>query len=295
MSETILYVVIALLAVTLLVFGVKIYFLRKTLKELDEGLTDKLDTDTNTPVSLSGLDLYSRKLATDLNRQIERLRKEQHAYESKNADIKNAVTNIAHDIRTPLTAINGYLELFEKVELSEEETRWFSIIRERTDNLKELAEDLFSYSVACTDAESLKLEKLCINEELENALAGFYGAFKSEGIEPEIEITEQPVYRMLDRKAFGRIVNNLLSNALKYSGGDLKVSLSDAGIISISNHATKLENTDVARLFDRFYTIQTAKGSTGLGLSIARMLTEKLGGEIKASLEHQDLIIRVFF
>lgn len=295
MPEFVIYVLCLCLFIVVCVLLFKLHTMRRALKEICDGLNEKLDTDTNTLISISSLDCCSRKIASDLNKEIIRLRKEQHKYENRNNDIKVAVTNIAHDIRTPLTAINGYLELFEKSELKSEEKRWLSIIRERTDNLSELTDELFAYSLAYSEAENMHLEEICINEELANILAGFYAALKSNNIEPEIMITEEMIYRRLDKKAFGRIINNLLSNVLKYSSGDLKISLDNNGVIQILNKADKLTSNDVAKLFDRFYTVRTAKGSTGLGLSIARMLTEKLNGEIEAYLENNYLVIKLYW
>ena len=88
--------------------------------------------------------------------------------------------------------------------------------------------------------------------------------------------------RSLDRAALSRVLGNLLANALKYSAGDLDVVLSPDGAITLSNAAPALDEVQVGRLFDRFYTVETGRGSTGLGLSIARSLTERMGGTISA-------------
>ncbi len=295
MSLTVLYSAIVVLLSAILVLVWKIYSLRRALREIDEGLQDKLSSDTNTPISLSGLDWYSRKLASDLNRQIKILKREQQKYETKNDDIKTAVNNIAHDIRTPLTAIYGYLELFEPDRLEEKEQKWLGIIKARTDNLKELTEELFFYSLAYAEAEELKPEKICVNDELSEVLAGFYGAMKSAGIEPRIDLPNEKVFRNLDIKAFDRIISNLINNALKYSTGNLIIRLDKKGLITFCNNTNGMTSTDVGRLFERFYTVETAKGSTGLGLSIARMLTEKMKGNITAKLEDNSLVIELLF
>lgn len=295
MPEIALYVVIAVLSVIVLILLGKLHMLRKTIKEIDEELTAKLDIDTNTQVSISGLDSFARKLAVNINQNLLKLRREKQKYETKNDEIKVAVTNIAHDIRTPLTAANGYLELLSDADLTDEEREWLKVIVEKTDELKGLTEELFSYSTAYSEVENLKLERICLNDEVENAIAGFYGALKSANIEPEIEITETKLYRQLDRKAFLRIVNNLLGNALKYSEGDLTIKLDDTGTLSISNFARNMTAMDVNHLFERFFTVWTAKGSTGLGLSIAKLLTEKMNGKISASLEESLLVIKVEF
>lgn len=295
MKETVLYFIIAALVAAVLFLLFRLFMLRKTVREIDEQLKEKLDIDTNKTISISGLDRYTRCLASDINKQLKKLKKEQRYYENKNDELKVAVTNIAHDIRTPLTAISGYLELFEKAELSEQEKRWMKVICARTNDLKEFTDELFSYSVAYSEQENLKLENLCLNNELADVLAGFYGALKSAGIEPDINITETEIYRKLDRKAFGRIVNNLLSNALKYSAGDLSITLDDSGIIVLSNITENMTPVDAMKLFERFYTVRTAKGSTGLGLSIAKMLTEKMKGTIEAELVKNVLTIKLTF
>lgn len=293
MPETVTYFIIAALAAAVLVLTGRLHVLRKTIREIDEGLNERLDIDTNTQVSISSLDRYTRKLASDINGELKRLKKEQQKYESKNTELKTSITNIAHDIRTPLTAINGYLELFRDAEINEKERNWLSIIQERTDNLKELADDLFAYSVASVEQENLTLEQVSLNDELAATIAEFYGAFKSAQIEPEIEIPDEPVYRTLDKKALGRILSNLFSNTLKYSSGDFKVSLKPDGIITLSNRAEGMTAVDAEKLFERFYTVQTAKGSTGLGLSIARMLTERMNGTISAEYKEKKLSITI--
>lgn len=295
MPQSVLFVIIAVLLVASLILTAKLHSLRKTVREIDEGLNERLDIDTNTPVTVSSLDGYTRKLAYDINRELLKLKKEQQKYESKNTELKNAVTNIAHDIRTPLTAINGYLELFEASELSDKERKWLSIISERTDNLKELADELFAYAVANVEKDSLSLERVCVNDELAAVLAGFYGAFKSAGIEPEVEIPEENVFRMLDKKAFGRIINNLLNNALKYSAGNLRISLDIKGNIELSNPVEGMTAVDAKKLFERFYTVQTAKGSTGLGLSIAKLLTESMKGTIEVEYDNNLLTFTISF
>lgn len=291
----ILYVVLAAMAAIILILIGKLHILRKTLREIDEGLIQKSEIDTNTPVSISGLDYYARKLTCDINKELALLKKEQRKYRTKNDEIKTAITNIAHDIRTPLTAINGYLEILSASELNDSQRKQLDVIQERTENLKELTEELFSYSLAYAQAEELKYEDFSLGEELANTIASFYGALKLENIEPQITITESPVIRHLDKKAFGRIISNLINNSIKYSSGDLKVTLNEDGCISISNKTSGMNATDVARLFERFYTLQTAKGSTGLGLSIARLLTEKMNGEITAALDSTYLTIQLSF
>lgn len=133
------------------------------------------------------------------------------------------------------------------------------------------------------------------NEVLEKSLLGMYGTLSSHGITPDIEIPEAQVIRVLDKNALHRVFDNILNNAAKYSDGDLCIKLCLNGTILFSNKADELNCVQVEKLFDRFFTVDTAKGATGLGLSIARLLTEKMGGYINAGYENGELNISVRF
>lgn len=113
------------------------------------------------------------------------------------------------------------------------------------------------------------------------------------GITPTISLPETPVLRILDHTALSRVFANLLSNAIKYSAGDLKIFLSERGEILFSNSSKDLNSIQVEKLFDRFYTVETVQNSTGLGLSIARTLIEKMHGTISASYEKGRLMIYI--
>ena len=169
------------------------------------------------------------------------------------------------------------------------------MIRERTDTMRDLTEELFRYSVIVGTADELNCEKTCLNDILEQSLAGSYAMLSEHGIVPDIEISAQPVMRQLDRQALRRIFDNILINAAKYSDGDLKIGLSPYGTVSFENSAKDLDAVQTAHLFDRFFTVNTARGGTGLGLSIAKLLTEKMGGSIAAQYRKGKLSICVLF
>ena len=185
----------------------------------------------------------------------------------------------------------GYLDLLEQEPQSEKTARYLAVIRERTDAMRSLTEELFRYSVIISTADALKKEPVCLNDVLEQSLAGFYGALSARGITPEIRMPEQAVARQLDTAALRRVFDNILSNAVKYADGDLAVSLLPDGTVTFSNSAPSLSRVQAERLFDRFYTVETARDATGLGLSIARLLVEKMGGVITASYENGRLHI----
>ena len=295
------WVVLIIIALAFCVVGSLLYLLslRASLKEVAWELNDKLKTDTNTLISISSGDRAMRTLASEINCQLQALRKERLKLQHGDMELKNAVTNISHDLRTPLTAICGYLDLLAQQPQSEASERYLSVIRERTDAMRGLTEELFRYSVIAGTTEELHFEPVCLNDILEQSLAGFYGMLSERGIVPDIALSEQQIERTLDRHALRRIFDNILSNAVKYSDGDLSVRLSPDGTVWFENHAKDLDAMQTAHLFERFYTVQTARNTarsgTGLGLSIAKLLTEKMGGNIAAEYNIGKLSISVRF
>lgn len=283
---------LALAALCLLAY---LLVLRHSLREAAEELDEKLRTDTNTLISISSGDRAVRALAARLNRQLQALRRERLRLHSGNAELTAAVTNVSHDLRTLLTALCGYLDLLEQEPQTEAAARYLAVIRERTDAMRALTEELFRYFVLTATADELHTEPVCLNDVLEQGLAGFYGALSARGITPSVQLPEEKVIRPLDAAALRRVFDNILSNAAKYSDGDLAVVLAPDGSVTFSNHASALSRVEAARLFDRFYTVDSARGSTGLGLSIAKLLTEKLHGTISADYENETLRICIAF
>lgn len=290
-----LWVLIGSLAFAIITLLVKIYLLQKAAKEIEDAFADRLITDTNTLITISSRDKYMRSLAKTINVQLRKLRTERHRFQQGDMELKNAVTNISHDLRTPLTAICGYLDMMEQEEMSEETERYIKIIRERADMLTRLTEELFRYSVIMTTESDMVTETVVLNDVLEESIAAFYTALCERNITPNIQITEQKIVRNLDSSALSRVFSNLLNNAIKYSDGDLDITLTDAGEIWFTNTASGLNEVQVGKLFDRFYTVESARKSTGLGLAIARTLVEQMGGTISAGYEENRFHICIVF
>ncbi len=272
----------------------KLRLLQKSADEIGAAFSERLETETNTLIDISSRDRHMRRLAEGVNAQLRQLRAQRLRYQQGDAELKSAVTNISHDLRTPLTAISGYLELLEREELSPRAEDCLSVIRNRTEVLEQLTEELLRYSADAAE-EELRPELLSLRAVLEESLAAAYVQLTERGIQPEISLPEDPVERRLDRAALSRVFGNILSNAAKYSAGDLRVTLTEDGRVLFENAAPGLERVQLERLFDRFYTVESARRSTGLGLSIARLLTERMGGQISARLREGRLCIQVKF
>ncbi|HOO33889.1 MAG TPA: HAMP domain-containing sensor histidine kinase [Thermotogota bacterium] len=274
---------------------IKLFLLKKAVREIEEGFADRLTTETNTLIDISCGDKQMKKLASAINGQLRKLRDDRHRFQLGDTELKNAVTNISHDLRTPLTAICGYLDLLEREEKSEAVERYLEIIRERSEIMKQLTEELFRYSVIITTDSNKAMESVVLNHVLEESLAAFYTSLNEHRIIPHIQIPEKKIVRQLDHSALSRVFSNLLSNAVKYSDGDLEIILSETGEITFANTAEGLDEVQVGQLFNRFYTVEVARKSTGLGLAIAKTLIEQMNGTLSAKYENSQLQISILF
>ena len=282
------------LAVIVVILAIKIRIMQKSMDEICDCISEHLCSDTNQLITVSSSDKYVRHLASEIARQLAELRRRQRQYISGDRELKEAVTNISHDLRTPLTAICGYLELLKDEEMTASARRYVAQIGSRTEALKTLTEELFRYSVI-SSVSDLKYERVNVGRVLEDTLISFYGTLEQKHIAPEITLSDREVVRLLDPSALSRIFGNIITNAVKYSDGDFAVTMTEKGEITFSNAASALSSVEVGRLFDRFYTVDSARKSTGLGLSIAKLLTERMGGSISAEYKENGLAIKLCF
>lgn len=290
-----LWAVIGLMVVIIFALLVKIRILQKAAREIENAFAHRLITDTNTLMDISSRDRYMRSLANSINIQLRKLRTQRRRFQQGGAELKDAITNISHDLRTPLTAILGYLDLLEQEETSETAEGYIGVIRDRAEMLMQLTEELFCYSVIISGEQEPLRESVVINSLLEESVAAFYTALNERNITPVIRMPEAKVIRTLNRSSVSRVFSNLLNNAIKYSDGDLTITLYETGEIVFANTASRLNEVQAGKLFDRFYTVEAARKSTGLGLSIARTLVEQMNGTISARYENHRLSIHILF
>lgn len=290
-----LWVLLGLAAVVIGLLAAKIFLMRKAAGEIAQSLGEKLRADTNTLIDISTRDRAMRALASAVNRELRRLRELRRRYQQGDLELKAAVANISHDLRTPLTAICGYLELLEGEEKAPKAAEYLEIIQGRALLLRQLTEELFRYCMVLSDPGDLAPEPISLNAVLESSLAAFYAELTGRGVQPVVHMPPEKVVRRLDRAALSRVFSNLLSNAAKYSDGDLEITLTPGGAVVFANSSRSLSSVEVQKLFDRFYTVEAARKSTGLGLSIARALAERMGGELAAEYREGKLYITAYF
>lgn len=288
-----IYTAFIILLLILIYVLIKLFFINKSIREIRTNMSEILNSDTNNLITISTNNKEIRKLTNDLNNELKNLRIQKLQYESGNQELKRNITNISHDLRTPLTAINGYIDLIKENNKKEKQKEYIEIIERKTNDLIELTESLFDFSKTIDNGIEIKKENNCINELLEESLANYYIIFTENNIQPKIEICEEKIYRNIDKNSIIRVFENILSNVTKYSNGDFQVILEKNGKIIFSNKATTLDATTVEKIFDRYYTVENAQKSTGLGLSIAKKLIELNNGRISGKYIKGKIIIEI--
>ncbi len=265
-------------------------FLRNQIKNTRQQLEFMSQNQTNMRLTSDMPEGEFNKLIDSINNIVDISKKIQISSTSAEKNLKEAITNISHDIRTPLTSMDGYFQLLTNSDNMQEREHYISIIRGRIENLKDMLEELFTYTKLQNDAFVLETDKIDLSKTLLDTLFTFYDEFRQRNFEPNIDIDEKHLYICGNSEAVRRTVQNLLRNALEHGGNTINLSLKAAeskAFLSCSNDVSAPDNIDMSQIFTRFYKADSARthSSTGLGLAIAKGLTEKTGGQISAKLE----------
>ncbi|MFC0418523.1 HAMP domain-containing sensor histidine kinase [Cytobacillus solani] len=297
-SEDMYYITLFICAAVALLFLTRYYRLKKEIKSTARQLRELNNKITGKKINLTLFDRDLEELAKEINDQIDETKRANAEKMRTENELKQAVANISHDIRTPMTSILGYIQLLESDEhTSENRSAYFEIVKNGALRLKDLLEDFFELSIIESADYPLNVETISLNNLVFDVLAGFYEEFNQRGLEPSIHIPEKDIRMKADSSAVKRVIENLVLNAVKHSKGNVKIQLdqlSSTVQLIISNPVHQLSEKDVHLLFDRFYKGDKTRSekSTGLGLSIAKSLMLKMNGKLTAELKENQLYMK---
>ena len=287
-----LFIIVCIITIILVI---KIIVMKNGIKEIEEKFDFVIKSDTNSLITISTNDSNLKNLAKKINLNLKKIRKLEIQYNQENEELKRSITNISHDLRTPLTAIRGYLDLIGDNNLSKKQKDYLSYIDDKTKILITLTEQLFNFSKSLEVYKNIDKQDVVLNNILEETICTFYDLFIQNNIIPRISITKEKIIKRINKDMLKRILENIISNAIKYSDEFLEIKLNKDGTIIFKNRTNNLDKTSVEKIFDRYYTVENARKSNGIGLSIAKQLVELNNGTISAKYNNGYLIIEIFF
>ena len=295
-----MYIIIGILAGIIILQSLIMWKYQRQVKDICRQLAFLMKHDSNMLIhrefGLGGIGMLSDRL----NDLLELRRKEKQYYQEKETLIADTYTNLSHDIRTPLTSLDGYFQLMEACENVEEQRRYLNIIHERIHSLNEMLEELFMFTKLKNESYRLELTSCCINRILKETVFSYYDEWVRREIQPDIQITEEQLYIDGNKQGLSRIIQNVIKNGLDHGEKKIRIVLKreqNRAVLRISNQVTASEQIDIEHVFDRFYKADAArsKTSTGLGLSIAREFVRRMNGEIGAKIEKNEFIVEMSF
>lgn len=290
-----------LLAAACGLLGWWVWTQHRALRSAAEQLKELERTGSSARLRLAVPNRAAEELLQEVNALLEARRTDQAAWREQEKSLRRQISNVSHDLRTPLTSILGYLQLLEDPALPEEERReYLTIIENRSKALQSLITSF--YELSRLEGGEYPLEQVPVNlhASLSGLLAAFYNDFMDKGFDMTVELEEGLPPVLADEGAVLRVFTNLIRNALDHGQGRMEVRLYREGeqVVSLfRNETADLTAEDVPHVFDRFFTsdkMRTGR-NTGLGLAIVKALAERMGCRVTAELRDGFFALYVFW
>lgn len=284
-----LIVIIMILALSLVLYRREVGHLLRQLEAKERGSQAEFTTCVRNKHFLM---LYRK-----LNNLFEAAQRKEQKYMQAQNQLKQTISNIAHDIRTPLTSAAGYLQMLTECTEQEKQLRYEHIIEKRIEELKEMLEELFLYTKLTSEEFQMECKSVAVFPVLSECMIELYQAFEEKNIEPDIHFADEEICVMASPESLGRIFRNLIHNALLHGTGGLRI-MQIGTEFRFSNPVKDVTSVDTDQIFKRFYKADQSrqKGSSGLGLAIVKELTERMGGSVEAVVnENSELEITLRF
>ena len=287
--------IIIILIIVIIILLTYLFLYHNEVKHISKEIDNIKDLDSNTLIHSK----YNLKNINNLIYKINNLLTESKNikidYGNKNKSLMKMMTNISHDLRTPLTSALGYIDIILKTDLSEEEKKKDLItIEKRLRRLEELISSFFEFSKIISTNKQPVLEKINLTSVLEESVIVFYDDYKKNNRKILLDCNQRKIIINSNKMLLTRIFENLIGNAYKHSNSDLNIKVEIENKVKIIFSNELLDNdVDIDRIFDEFYTVDISrtKEGTGLGLAIAKEFTKQLNGNIYAEKHNNQLKI----
>ena len=289
-----IYVIIIILILACLSTIIMLHSFVINIKYISEVIKDIIHRSSFRRVNPGTVLKPVKQLSIDINSLLEQHEASRIKVRELEISQKRVISNISHDLRTPLTSLLGYLEMLQKdATLTEEEkAEYLEIALSKGKSLHFFVQNFFVLAKLEANDTQYDFEKLDISNTIKEIMLSFYSDFLQNKIQPELDLPEKPVYVLANRTCIERILQNLISNALRYGkdGGIIGVSLRevpDRIWVDIWDNGKGIAEKDIKHIFERLYISEESRNNnmrgSGLGLSIAKKMIEKMNGEIFVS------------
>lgn len=280
----------------------RIWRMKRELRKIKEELKETTDKSYNRQVRVDLFDKDLTAMTTQLNKNLDYQKQLKLETEKAEKSIRRSVSDIAHDLRTPLTVMKGNLQMLRMEEtLSEKGAQYVEACVQKADEMREMADDFFQLSLLESDLEAVERKRVDMTEALLQFLVAQEAVIRTKGLEPDVVFPQKSIFALADENLLGRMFGNLLNNVLRHAKGDtfqIRLEELDAEcVITFSNMVDAPETLNVEALFERTYRGEKARtgNGAGLGLYIVKLLAEKQKGSVKARLQENILEISVIF
>ena len=292
--------IIVCLLIVIILLLIIIWRYQRQVKDICRQLAFLREHDSNMIITRQIKGGGIGELTDLLNEWIAKHKKERREYLDKERSIADAYTNLSHDIRTPLTSLDGYVQLLSDSGDAKEQEYYLQIIRERIASLKDMLEELFTYTKLKNESYQLELAPCVVNRILKDTLFSYYEEWLKLGIEPEFDMTDEALVIIGNEPALRRVTQNIIKNGLDHGKKRIHISLQKEerqAVLTFQNEVENPQEIDLEQVFRRFYKADPArsKNSSGLGLSIAAEFVKKMNGRIYAELAGNLFTIKVLF
>lgn len=298
MTNTIFYIVIGVLLAVIVILFIYIHAIKKMLNKMKKDIAKSKDVSYNRQITVDIFDNDVSNLAKEINELLDYQKKLGYETEQLQDKMKKSVSDIAHDLRTPITVINGNLQLMEKAGLDEKQKEYARICKVKTASLKSIVDDFFEMSLLESDQIPVELGKRDLTGFAAQFMIDHESVIRQHDLEPVINIPDKSVFIKADSQLLVRIFDNMLNNIFKYAIHSFSMDVLEDGTVVFKNKILDGSSIDIDRLFDRSYKgdkARTDSASKGLGLYIVKLLAEKQGAETKAYIEKGMLCISIKF
>jgi len=286
-----------LLGVLLAASMIYIYVKKREVRNLSLALLAIVNTDTNAKLTTATKCKDTAAFVNAINELLQQRHDIILATTRQESNLKRAITNISHDLRTPLTAAKGYLQMLESPSLdSGTRTKYLQVAQERLATQTALMDSLFEFAKVMEGREMPVAEHVNLCDMLRDVLSANYAHFAENGIDVDVNIPDTLVSCHCNRNAAERIFQNLIKNTYTHGKEYARFTIND-GVVEIANKAENIHEIDTSQLFDRFYTADAARtnNSTGLGLAIVKELATQMGWKVEAETVDELVLIQVAF